>query len=407
MRITYIHQYFSTLDSAGGTRSFIFSKYLVYKGHKVTVITSDSYLPEKLKDIKEFKVAGIKVINIKTNYDFNLNFSKRLLAFIKFMIFSSYLALKTSPDLIFATSTPLTVAFPGLFIKLIKRIPFVFEVRDLWPDVPIELGIIKNRFLIFLLKLSEKIIYRFANRIVCISEGIKERISAPTWKKVYIPIGCDLRLFSGVKNSRWKEEVGIISKLLFVFTGAIGVANCPEYLMEAAKILKRKKINDISIAIVGKGSAKEKVLKIKDEYRLNNVTILDPVPKKKLPEILASADGGIILHGISSTYRLTASPNKFYDYIAAGLPIIFNFEGPLKDLILNKTAGYYVDYQFPDQLSEVLLHILHNKSEASEFGKNARRLAEGEFDQKNIVVQFENVLVGCYQNQVQSKNIVY
>jgi glycosyltransferase involved in cell wall biosynthesis len=403
MRITYIHQYFSTLDSAGGTRSFILSKYLVYKGHEVTVITSNSYLPEKLKDIKEFELSGIKVLNIKTNYTFNLNFSQRLLAFIKFMIFSSYLALKTSPDLIFATSTPLTVAFPGLFVKLIKGIPFVFEVRDLWPDVPIELGIIKNKFLIFLLKLFEKIIYRFANKIVCISEGIRERISVPNWKKVYIPIGCDLGLFTCVKNTRWKEEVGISGRSLFVFTGAIGVANCPEYLMEAAKILKRKKGHDISIVIVGKGSAKEKILKIKNKYCLNNVTILDAVPKKKLPDILASADGGIILHGISSTYRFTASPNKFYDYIAAGLPIIFNFEGPLKDLILNKNAGYYVDYQFPYQLSEVLLHILQNKSEASEFGKNARRLAEGKFDQKKIVIQFENVLVDCYKKHVDLK----
>jgi glycosyltransferase involved in cell wall biosynthesis len=400
MRITYIHQYFSTLESAGGIRSFIFSKYLVHKGHEVTIITSNSYLPEKLKDIKEFKIDGIKVINIKTNYNFNLDFSQRLLAFIKFMILSSFMALKTSPDLVFATSTPLTVAFPGLFIKLVKRIPFVFEVRDLWPDVPIELGIIKNRIFIFLLKQCEKIIYRFANKIVCISEGIRERISVPSWKKVYIPIGCDLKLFNGSRNSQWKEEIGIVNKFLLVFTGAIGVANCPEYLMEAAKILKRKKINDILIAIIGKGSAKEKILKIKNEYSLNNVSILDPVPKKNLPKILASADAGLILHGFSPTYRFTASPNKFYDYIAAGLPIIFNFQGPLKDLILDKNAGYYVNHRYPDQLSEVLIHILHDKSEAIEFGKNARRLAEGMFDQKKIVVQFEKVLVGCCKKQV-------
>lgn len=399
MRITYIHQYFSTLDSAGGVRSYIFSKHLVSKGHEVTVITSDKFLPEKYKDMDNFELDGINIISIKTNYTTNLNFTQRVLSFIKFMILSTYLALKTSPSLVFATSTPLTVAFPGLVVKFIKKVPFVFEARDLWPDVPIELGIIKNRLLIFLLRMFEKITYRFADRIVCISEGIKEKIPAPEWKKVYIPIGCDLDLFCGAKNTKWKDEVGITSKSLFVFTGAIGVANCPEYLMEAARILSGKNLSDISIAIIGKGSAKEDVLKMKDEYHLDNVFIFDPVPKRRLPEILASADGGIILHGLSSTYRETASPNKFYDYIAAGLPIIFNFQGPLKDLILEKKAGYYVDYKAPEQLSDVLLHILRNKSEALEFGKNARLLAEEKFDLKKIVVQFEDILVECHRNR--------
>ncbi len=397
MRITYIHQYFSTLDSAGGVRSYIFSKYLVSKGHKVTVITSDNFLPEKYKRMKKFEVDGINVITVKTRYTTRLNFVQRVLAFIKFMILSSYLSLKTSPDLVFATSTPLTVAFPGLVVKFIKRVPFVFESRDLWPDVPIELGIIKNKPLIFLLKLFEKITYRFADKIVCISEGIREKIPAPDWKKIYVPIGCDLDLFNGAKDTRWKQDAGIAGSTLFMFTGAIGVANCPEYLMEAAKILKKKKGNDISIALIGKGSAKEEVLKIKDEYHLNNVFIFDPVPKRRLPEILASADGGIILHGLSPTYRETASPNKFYDYIAASLPIIFNFQGPLKDLILEARAGYYVDYQSPEQLSDALLHVSRNKSEASEFGKNARLLAEEKFDLKKIVVQFEDVLVESHE----------
>jgi len=387
------------MDSASGVRSYIFSKYLVSKGHEVTVITSDNFLPEKYKGIKRFEVNGIKVVSVKTNYTTDLNFTQRISAFINFMILSSYLALKTYPDIVFATSTPLTVAFPGLLVKFIKRVPFVFEARDLWPDVPIELGIIKNRMLIFLLKVFEKITYRFADKIVCISEGIKEKIPAPEWKKVYIPIGCDLDLFDGVKNSRWKQDAGITGGSLFVFTGAIGVANSPEYLMEAAKTLKEKNENDISIALIGKGSAKEDVLKMKDKCHLDNIFMFDPVPKRKLPDILASADGGLILHGLSPTYRETASPNKFYDYIAAGLPIIFNFQGPLKDLILEKRAGYYVDYRSPEQLSDLLLHISRNKSEALEFGKNARHLAEEQFDLKKIVVQFEDVLVECYNDK--------
>jgi len=398
MKITYIHQYFSTLDEKAGVRSYMFSKYLVSKGHKVTVITSSYSLPKEYKRKKNFEIEGIKVINIKTNYTNKLRFTQRALAFTKFMLFSTYLALKTSPDIIFATSTPLTVAFPGIIIKFIKKVPFVFEIRDLWPNVPIEIGVIKNRLLIFMLKLFEKISYQLADKIVCVSEGIMEKIPQPAKKKIYIPTGCDLELFNTIKNLKWKKESGIASKYLFVLTGSIGVANCPEYLMEAAKILKQRNIKDISIALIGNGSAKEDILKMKDKYRLDNVFIFEPVPKKKLPEILASADGGIILHGLSPTYRYTASPNKFYDYIAAGLPIIFNFEGPLKDLILEKRAGYYVDYQSPEKLSEVLLHISHNNLEALEIGRNARILAEEKFDIKKSVIQFEEVLFSCVRN---------
>lgn len=203
------------MDSASGVRSYVFSKYLVSKGQEVTIITSDNYLPERYKGIKRFEVDGIKVISVKTNYTTDLNFAQRISAFIRFVFLSSYLALKTSPDLVFATSTPLTVAFSGLVVKFIKKVPFVFEARDLWPDVPIELGIIKNKLLIFLLKLFEKFTYRFADRIVCISEGIREKIAAPDWKKVCVPIGCDFSLFDSVKNSRWKQDVGITSESLF------------------------------------------------------------------------------------------------------------------------------------------------------------------------------------------------
>lgn len=398
MRITYIHQYFTTMDSAGGVRSYIFSKYLVSKGHKVTVITSDNLLPAEYKGLETFSVYGIDVIVVKTSYSTRLDFFQRVWAFIKFMILSSYLSLKTSPDLIYATSTPLTVAVPGLVVKFIKRIPFVFEVRDMWPDVPIELGIIKNKLLIYLLKLFEKLSYRFADKIICISEGIMEKISAPAWKKEFIPIGCDLELFNGIKNSRWKQVAGVKDGTLFVFTGAIGIANCLEYLMDAAKRLKSENEHEISIAIIGEGSAKKEILLIKEKYQLDNVLIFDSVPKKILPGILAAADGGLILHGISPTYRETASPNKFYDYIAAGIPVIFNFQGPLKDLILEERAGYYVDSQSPKHLADVLIHISRNRSEALEFGNNARHLAEKRFDLKNIVVLFEDVLTECHKS---------
>ena len=195
MRITYIHQYFATLDSSSAIRTYNFSKFLVSRGHSVTVITSDAYLPEKYKNKKRFELDGISIINIKTSYTKELDIARRLRSFLKFMIVSTWLSLKSSPDLVFATSPPLTIAFPGLITKFIKNVPFVFEVRDSWPDVPVELGIIKNKLLIFLLKLFEKTAYRFADMVVCISDGIRLRVSVPVWKKIHIPFGLRSRFF--------------------------------------------------------------------------------------------------------------------------------------------------------------------------------------------------------------------
>lgn len=392
MRITYIHQHFATLASASGTRSFFFASRLAASGHRVTVITSDTFLSAKLKCLDRFEVAGFSVINVKSGYAFELSLYKRMLSFLRFMIASTYWGLKTPTDLVFATSTPLTVALPALVIKFIRRIPFVFEVRDLWPDVPAELGVIRNRTLIFAAKCLEYLAYAFSDRIVCISEGIRRRIAAPDRKKVYIPTGCNLELFPQAKDTRWKENAGIDADFLFILTGAIGEANAPEYLVEAARILRDRRADDIAIALVGDGSAKEKVAGLIAEYDLSNLLIFRPVERREIPSILAASDGGIILHGVSQTYRETATPNKFFDYVAAGLPVIFNFEGPLKQMILDSKAGYYVDHRFPAQLSEALIYLASHPDECRAAGKRARHLAEAEFDQKRTAKRFEEVL---------------
>lgn len=392
MRILYIHQHFATLESASGVRSFVFSRELATAGHQVTVITSERYLPQHLKNQRQFTIGDVRVLNLKSGYTLRLNFRQRIISFLTFMVTSTYWGLRTPTDLVFATSTPLTVAFPALIIKMIKRIPFVFEVRDLWPDVPVELGFLKNPILIGLAKGFERLVYRMSDRIIGISEGICQKIPAPSAKKFSIPTGCDFRQFSLTKDTAWKQEVGIKEDMLFVLTGAIGEANAPQYLLEAAKLLKERHVKNIAIAMIGDGSAKEKVRQIQRDLQLENVYLFDPVQKKKIPHILAAADGGIILHGISPTYRETAAPNKLFDYMASGLPIIFNFEGPMKDLIVQHRAGYYVDHHCPEDLCNTLINLATNPEECRVAGDNARILAEESFDQKKMAEAFVKAL---------------
>lgn len=392
MRILYIHQHFATPASASGTRSFVFAKKLVEAGHQVTIITSDGYLPKEYKDVRQFEIDGVTIINRKSGYSLLLDFRERVSSFLQFMIGAVVEGLRIPADLVFATSTPLTVAIPALLIKWKKRIPFVFELRDLWPGVPIELGVLRNPFLIWAATALEKTAYRFADRIVCISEGISRNVKVPGDKKIVIPTGCDLSRGVPAVNDSWKREVGIRTKRLFVLTGAIGEANAPDYLIDAAKDLQVKGRKDIAIALIGAGSAKDRVKRLKETYGLQNVHLFNPVPKSKIPEILGSADGGIILHGVSRLYRETAMPNKFFDYIAAGLPVIFNFEGPLKEQILKYKAGYYVNYRRPEQLSDTLAMLSQRDDECRNSGKNAFKMAKECFDQEKMADRFVKAL---------------
>jgi len=384
-----------TMDSPGGIRSFVFSQALTAAGHQVTVITSESHLPKEFRTQSRFHIGDVEVINIRSGYTLKLNFRERIKSFLSFMFAATCWGIRTPTDLVFATSTPLTVAFPAIFIKMIKRIPFVFEVRDMWPDVPVELGFLKNPVLISLTKNFEKFTYYMADKIIGISEGICQKISAPANKKFSIPTGCDFSQYPkypATKNSNWKQQVGIKENVMFILTGAIGEANAPQYLLDAAKFLKEKGVNNIAIALVGDGSAKEKVREIIKDLNLTNVYTFDPVPKKKIPDILSSANGGIILHGVSPTYRSTAAPNKLFDYLASGLPILFNFEGPMRDLITQYNAGYYVDHRHPEDLCNIMIHLAAHPEECREAGKNARILAEECFDQKKMAQKFVEVL---------------
>ena len=197
------------------------------------------------------------------------------------------------------------------------------------------MGYIKSKLLFKILKAFENKLYKSSDKIIAISEGIKQKTNTSFQDKTDVyPFGANLKLFNTHKSDEWKKSNNINCKTLYVFTGAIGFANGVEYLIEAAKILSEQNNKEIHIAIIGQGSAKKSIASLKDEYSLSNVTIFDSVAVEELNKIYESADAGVILFGnLSESYRFTASPNKFFDYIAAGLPFFFNFGGPLKEKV--------------------------------------------------------------------------
>ena len=274
MKVLYYHQYFSTPNGSNGTRSYEFSQELIRNGHEVTMVclkTDRSYTGlrgQVVKGKRRGLVNGINVIEFDLEYSNSSNFLKRSWVFFQFSFKSLLLAFQVDYDLIFATSTPLTISIPGIAAKLFIGKPFLFEVRDLWPELPKAMGIVRNPVLLFFLSALELVSYKSADSCISLAPGITEGIHSKGIsldKIFFIPNACDLKLFSSSnqefnKNDDLIKNLNIQSKkkLFFAaFTGAHGLANGLEAVLDAANVLINKGRDDIQILFIGDGRCKK------------------------------------------------------------------------------------------------------------------------------------------------------
>ena len=363
----------------GGTHSHDVASMLVKKGHEVLMITSS----QNKKKLEHKVVDGIEVIWLDCKYRSTMSFSQRIKSFIVFMFMATRILIKTNCNLVFATSTPLSIGLPALLKNFFHQTPFIFEVRDLWPSIPIEMGIIKNKFLIKFLYLFEKIVYTRASKIFTISDGISELINAPKHKVRTFPFGCNIEKYSSVKNSDFFLNNNFKEKIIVGLVGAIGYANDPFVILDCAEILLKMNNKTIQFVFFGEGSAKKEVVRKIKERSIKNVSVFESVTKSEALSLTKSLDCGLILHGKKPTYRYTASPNKFFDYLYFGTHIIYNFNGPLKNLLDEKNIGFYFNPNDPRKLA-IYLNQLNIKSLEKQKTKS-RDLAENNFNMDRIL----------------------
>jgi glycosyltransferase involved in cell wall biosynthesis len=411
MHILYIHQHFSTRHGSTGTRSYEMAKALLQQGHRVTMVCG-SYAQGTTGLTGKFRfgqrrgiVDGIEIIEFNLYYDNRMSFNQRLLAFTKFSIGSIVIALSERTDIIFASSTPLTASIPGIFAKFFRKKPFVFEVRDLWPELPRAMGIVKNPIIVSLMLALERLSYKSADRIIGLSPGIVDGISkrsVPLTKIRMIPNGCDLDLFDSI-HKPWRPVAVNDEQILAIYSGTHGKANGLNALLDAAIELKLLGRKDIAIVLVGDGMEKQKLIDRSYAENIDNITFLDPMPKTQLAGLLAGADIGLqILQDIPAFYFGT-SPNKFFDYIASGLPSLTNYPGWVSDLIDENNCGFSVQPNNPRDLANALIQASENRETLIKMGRNARDLAETKFNRDKLALDWMNwVLVN--QKNMRSKN---
>lgn len=403
MRIIYLHQYFTTPEMAGGTRSYEMARRLVAAGHEVHMVTT---WREPMESTKWFRTeeAGIQVHWLPLPYSNRMSHARRVEAFRRFAWASARKAASLSGDLVFATSTPLTIALPGIYASRRARIPMVFEVRDLWPELPIAVGALRNPASRALARRLEKWAYDASAAVVALSPTMRDGVVArgvPAERVTVIPNSSDLELFDPAASDPGPfldAHPELAGKPLVVYTGTMGPINGVGFLVDVARASLDRGA-EARFVVVGRGAEEETIrARAREKGVLGvNFFMYGPVPKATMPSVLAAADIALSLF-VDLEPMWANSANKFFDGLASGTPMAINYDGWQAELLAETGAGVVLPVTAPERAADTLLERLADRAWLVSAGVSARRLAEERFDRDELARRLERVLIGALSN---------
>jgi len=398
MKILYLHQYFTSPGMSGGTRSYEMARRMVAAGHEVHMVTSYREDGGSQKGWFQTEESGIQVHWYHVPYSNHMSFTQRLKAFFSFALAARKKALELDMDIVFATSTPLTIALPAVPAARKKKIPMVFEVRDLWPEMPIAVGALKNPLLRLAAHRLEHWAYHNAKAVVALSPGMKEgvlRTGYPAENTAVIPNSSDNTEFkfdaeAGANFRAQRDWLG--DKPLIVYTGTFGPTNGVGYMVPVAQELLRMN-SDVRVLLVGDGAEKDKITRQAEESGVlgKNLFIEGMLPKREIPSLLSAADMASALF-IDLPEMRPNSANKFFDALASATPVMLNYGGWMHEMVKAKGCGLAMWQRSAEEVAAELHNRLHDREWLEQAGQAARALAEEYFDRDVLAGQLIDVL---------------
>ena len=395
MRILYVQQHFATGKGEAGVRGYNLVKTLAGRGHEVTVICGVNWRDSSLAGepgrwVQEKQVEDFRVVQLGVYYSNHQSFAARIWSFLLFGLASCWETVRRPADVVFASSTPLTVSLPALAARLLRRRPYVLEVRDLWPDFPVEIGVIRNPIIKKLLYLWEYIAYKFAARLVALAPGTKEAIQrkAGTLPEnvILIPNGSDTANLQPLPG-RPRQHIPIDdNSLVFGYTGTHGPANGLDAVLDAAQVLQKRGVTDVAFVLIGDGREKARLQQRAADEGLTNVRFLGLFNKQLYNQVLCELDIGMqILKNVEGFYW-GSSPNKFFDYLAVGRPVLVNYPGWMAQIVSENDCGIAVAPDNPQAFADGVEKLLHEHPRLAEIGAHGRATAEAQFSQQKILI---------------------
>ncbi len=400
MKIIYLHQYFKFPNESGGTRSYDLATGFLDLGHKVEVValTSDNSL-KKDGRWSQIKKDGLVLHLIFIPYKNDMNYIKRSSVFIKFLWFSTLKLLTIKGDVVIATSTPLTVGIPALIKKWIHKTPYIFETRDVWPEVVIAIGAIRNKIMQKILFYLERLIYKNASAIVPLSSDMKHSIITryPEYKSKQVKVIENISEISRFQNgydkkkSMIKDKIGFHPRFTVLYAGTFGRVNGINYVIKLAnKILQID--SSIAFLLVGEGIERKALIEkaIKKKVLNKNLFIIEPVSKIELSQLYFECDiGSSFVLPIEELWSNSA--NKFFDTLASGKPVLINYKGWQEEVINKKNIGYVLPPKLNDDDVKKFAQYSLDKLLIAEQGVNSLSVAKKYYSKDMAIEKYNNI----------------
>ena len=403
MHILLIHQAFTAVDQPGGTRHAEFARYLASQGHKVTIIASSvSYLTgKKEQELNSPSNAqegnsGVNVIRAYTYPALHRSFVHRIISFLSFMIASFFIGLRIDDiDLVWGTSPPIFQSLSTWALASFRRVPFLFEVRDLWPAFAIAVGVLRNPLLIRASEWLERFLYRNTDVLVVNSPGFIDHARARGADQIeLIPNGTEVSMFTPLsRGDDFRQKHGLVGKFIALYAGAHGMSNDLGVILDAADLLQER--DDITFVLIGDGKEKPALISRAADMQLHNLKFIPPIPKLNMPEALAAADACIAILKPVPMYK-TVYPNKVFDYMAAGRPVVLAMEGVVRQVLEAAQAGIPVPPGDPRSLADAITTLADDPETGIAMGKRGHEYVKMHFNRpiqaEKLVEVIENLI---------------
>jgi glycosyltransferase involved in cell wall biosynthesis len=401
MHVLFLTHYFPPEVNAPASRTYENAKRWVRAGHRVTVLTCAPNHPagvvypgyrNRLKQWEE--IDGIRVLRVGTWLSANQGFGRRILNYFSYLLSAVFLSpLVKDVDVLVSTSPQFFCGLAGYFVSAAKRVPWVLEIRDLWPESIIAVGAVRNRKLIRFLEGIETFMYRRADRVVALTNAFQRHIAGrgiPAGRIGVIKNGADLERFRPMpRDNAFRANHGLTGKFVASYVGTHGMAHGLYSIIRAAEALKANA--RIVFLLVGDGAERARLLAEKERLGLANVVMLPQQPKERMPEILAASDASLVLLKKAELFK-TVIPSKMFEAMAMERPIVLGVEGESREIVEEGECGLCVEPENSAALADALIRLAGDPALCIRLGENGRKFVLRDYDRESLAERYLSLL---------------